>query len=273
VEAEDVRVEETLVEMAYRWGDIETALPTWVRKNDDEDEKLGASLADALMHAFRVEAHHTEHEGSYGDEWETFDYVVFFDVAERSGRDGAQTVRTHQRFLETVITKLSGGDQRTVEVRVTSVGTPAEGEICERPFAPKPKRHLDVTDVPIEKPNSSVPLTERDGYWLTPIEVPFYDALRETGAIFAVQPWVQGVESRYRPDFMVFYDGGIVVVELDGHETHKTREQRTRDSKRQRWFEARGIRVLRWTGTEVHANAQNCVRELLEIVRGKQAKF
>jgi very-short-patch-repair endonuclease len=72
---------------------------------------------------------------------------------------------------------------------------------------------------------------------------------------------------------MILYDGGIVVVELDGNETHKTREQRTRDARRQRWFEARGIRVLRWTGTEVHKNAQECVRELLEIVRGKQARF
>lgn len=59
-------------------------------------------------------------------------------------------------------------------------------------------------------------------------------ALRETGALLAVQPWVQGTDSRFRPDFMVFYDGGTVVVELDGHETHKTREQRTRDARRQR---------------------------------------
>jgi very-short-patch-repair endonuclease len=144
---------------------------------------------------------------------------------------------------------------------------------CGRLGSPPPKRHIDVTDVPDEKPDSNVPLVQRDRYWLTPIEVPFYDALRETGAIFAVQPWVQGVESRFRPDFMVFYDGGIVVVELDGHEYHKSKEQRTSDAKRQRWFEARRIRVLRWTGSEVHQNAQECVRELLEIVRGKQARF
>ncbi|MFL5858701.1 MAG: DUF559 domain-containing protein [Solirubrobacteraceae bacterium] len=62
----------------------------------------------------------------------------------------------------------------------------------------------------------------------------------------------------------------MVVVELDGHEPHKTREQRTRDAKRQRWFEGRGIRVLRWTGSEVHANAQECVREMLEIIRGSK---
>ncbi|MDX6590841.1 MAG: hypothetical protein QOJ13_37 [Gaiellales bacterium] len=69
----------------------------------------------------------------------------------------------------------------------------------------------------------SVPLTEVDGYQLTPIEVPFYKALRETGLVFAVQPWIQGTDRHYRPDFLVFYDGGAVVVELDGHEYHKTK--------------------------------------------------
>jgi len=90
-------------------------------------------------------------------------------------------------------------------VRVVSIGTPAEGQVCGRPGQPPPKKHIDVTDVPVEKPESRVPLEERDGYWLTPIEVPFYDALRETGLVFAVQPWIQGVERRYRLDFLIFY--------------------------------------------------------------------
>ena len=117
------------------------------------------------------------------------------------------------------------------------------------------------------------PLTHKDGYWLTPIEVPFYDALRETGLVFAVQPWIQGVERRYRLDFLIFYDGGMVVVELDGHESHKSKEDRIRDARRDRWFEARDVRTLPWTGAlEVHANAQECVRELLQIVRKMQAR-
>jgi hypothetical protein len=82
-----------------------------------------------------------------------------------------------------------------------------------------PKKLLEATDVPTEKPDSKVPLIERDRSWLTPIEVPFYDALRETGAIFAVQRRVQGVESRYRPEFVIFSDGRIVVVELTATST------------------------------------------------------
>jgi hypothetical protein len=48
---------------------------------------------------------------------------------------------------------------------------------------------------------------QRDRFWLTPIEAKFYDAARESSLFFAVQPWIQGTDRRYRPDFMFFYDG------------------------------------------------------------------
>ncbi len=118
-----------------------------------------------------------------------------------------------------------------------------------------------------------MPFTERDGHLLTPIEVPFYDALRETGATFAVQPWVQGTDQKYRPDFIVFYGGASVVVELDGHEFHKTKEQRSSDHRRERWFAARGINVVRFTGSDVHADVERCVKELLDVLRQSQARY
>jgi hypothetical protein len=276
VDIEADQIEETLVEMTYRWGDVENGLPDWTRRNDADlanPIKVGSTVASALVEAFRVEALVDEGVNDYGDEYQSFWYRILFDVEDSDAREAATTVRKEERFLQKVISDQFGGARYGTEVRVCSKGVPAEGQLCGRAWEPPPKKHIDVTDVPTEKPNSNVPLIDKDGYWLTPIEVPFYDALRDTGAIFAVQPWVQGIDSRYRPDFMVFYDGGIVIVELDGHESHKTREQRTRDAKRQRWFEARGMRVLRWTGSEVHANAQDCVRDLLEIVRGKQARF
>jgi very-short-patch-repair endonuclease len=271
----DESIEETLVEMAYRWGDIEEALPGWYRpaKGEfDDDERVGSELAAALGEAFRVEAACESGLNDFGEPWARFRYEALFDVERREAREGAHTVRTNLRFLENVIKKLSGGQARDVSVRVVSPGTAAEGQVCGRPFEPPPKTHLDVADVPDEKPDSNVPLERIDGYWLTPIEVPFYKALRETGLVFAVQPWIQGVESRFRLDFLVFYDGGMVAVELDGHESHKSKEQRLRDARRDRWFEARKVRTLRWTGSEVHASPQECVRELLEIVRGRQAR-
>ncbi|CAN5214009.1 hypothetical protein BH20ACT20_BH20ACT20_04270 [soil metagenome] len=276
MEEQDTAIDETLVEMAYRWGDIENALSTWVRfgKSEGEpDKEVGMELSAALVEAFRVEAKcELGEDDYYGNPITLYSYEILFDVEERAGREAAQTVRDEDRFLENVVQKLSRGERRPIEVRVVSAGTPATGMVCAHLFDDVPKAHLDVTDVPVEKPDSNVPLTKRDNYWLTPIEVPFYDALRETGLVFAVQPWIQGVERRYRLDFLVFYDGGMVAVELDGHEAHKTKEQRIRDAKRDRWFEGRKVRTLRWTGTEVHANPADCVRELLDIVRGRQAR-
>ncbi len=274
-EPENRQLEETLIEMAYRWADIESGLGGWFRTDQKtkERERVGQELFAAVTEAFRVEANVDESMTGFGG-WESrFVYVLLFDVETKDAREAAQTVRSESRFLESVIKKQSGGQSRSVEVRVTSAGAPAEGEICARPWEPKPKKHLDVSEIPERKPTGSVPYIEKDGYWLTPIEVPFYDALRETAAIFAVQPWVQGVDRRYRPDFMVFYDRGVVIVELDGHETHKSREDRTRDAKRARWFQERGIQVLRWTGSEIHANPQECVRQLLEILRGGKSRF
>jgi hypothetical protein len=182
----DESIEETLVEMAYRWGDIEEALPAWYRPAKGEfedDERVGSELAAALGEAFRVEAACESGLTDFGEPWARFRYEALFDVERREAREGAHTVRTNLRFLENVIKKLSGGQARDVSVRVVSPGTAAEGQVCGRPFEPPPKPHLDVADVPDEKPDSNVPLERIDGYWLTPIEVPFYKALRETGLV------------------------------------------------------------------------------------------
>jgi Protein of unknown function (DUF559) len=262
VDAEQANaLEELLVEMTYAWSDIEREL--------DEDHR--GPLLLCLSDAFRVEA--VEDENDFRDPNTIYD--LLFDAEDPKARTSARQVRQNSELVSRTIKKYVEVWDRRYDhrVRVVPRSASARGLICGRKDQPPPKKHIDVTEVPDEKPDSNVPLVQRDKYWLTPIEVPFYDALRDTGAIFAVQPWVQGVETRFRPDFMVFYDGGIVVVELDGHESHKSREQRTRDARRQRWFEGRGIKVLRWTGSEVHANAQECVRELLEIVRGKQGRF
>lgn len=210
-----------------------------------------------------------DYGNSYGPE---FGVTLYYDVEQKIKRDAAGIVREHAGFQSQVSCKLLGLDDFGISGRVVSPAHLWRGVSAVGQGEAPPKEHIDVTDVPVENPSSNIPLTERDGYWLTPIEVPFYDALRDTGLVFAVQPWIQGVESRFRADFVVFYDGGTVLVELDGHESHKTREQRIKDAKRDRWFTARKVQTLRWTGSEVHANAQECVRQLLEILRGTQAR-
>jgi very-short-patch-repair endonuclease len=113
---------------------------------------------------------------------------------------------------------------------------------------------------------------KRDQYELTPPEAKFYDALVETGLTFSVQPWTQHVETTFRPDFFVHYAGRVVVVEIDGHEWHKTKEQRGRDAVKTRFFAARGIRVVPFTGSQVWKDAAACVRELHDVLRESHAR-
>lgn len=99
----------------------------------------------------------------------------------------------------------------------------------------------------------------------SPIEEAFYNASQGR---LKLQP--QHKIGPYRVDFAVLHR--MVVIELDGHEYHKTREQRTSDAQRQRYLEAHGWRVIRFTGSEVYKNPQACVDEaarLIEVIGGE----
>lgn len=66
----------------------------------------------------------------------------------------------------------------------------------------------------------------------------------------------------YRVDFVF----GDCVIEIDGHEAHKTKEQRDHDYKRERYLQKAGFTIVRFTGTEVFLDAYSCVRETIDIV-------
>lgn len=73
---------------------------------------------------------------------------------------------------------------------------------------------------------------------------------------------------KYRADFLIEDEpeGVLIVVECDGHGHHeRTREQAIRDRKRDRAMTAAGIRVLRFTGSEIHADAVACVKEVVDL--------
>lgn len=65
----------------------------------------------------------------------------------------------------------------------------------------------------------------------------------------------------YKVDFLY----GDCVVELDGHEYHKTKEQRDYDYKRERYLQKSGYIVIRFTGTEVFLDARKCVMDMVYI--------
>lgn len=71
-----------------------------------------------------------------------------------------------------------------------------------------------------------------------------------------------------RLDFAIKVPGGAsVAIECDGHEFHeRTKEQAARDKSRDRALTAAGWKVLRFTGSEIWRDANQCANEALAIV-------
>lgn len=73
----------------------------------------------------------------------------------------------------------------------------------------------------------------------------------------------QKVVGVYKVDFGF----GLFWVEIDGHEHHKTKEQREKDYSRERYLQKEGYYIIRFMGTEVFLDAEKCVWEMVEIMR------
>ncbi|UTT86839.1 endonuclease domain-containing protein [Vibrio pelagius] len=68
---------------------------------------------------------------------------------------------------------------------------------------------------------------------------------------------------KYRLDFALVEQR--IAIELDGHEYHKTKYQRTHDAKRDRWLYGQGWSVLRFTGTEIYKDLTGCINEICSL--------
>lgn len=107
----------------------------------------------------------------------------------------------------------------------------------------------------------------------SPIEWGFYwAAMRFAPDLFhnlIAQAKFNTGEFTYRVDFVVHDDKGIVLgVELDGHDSHKTKEQRTHDARKDRFFQQFGLDIVRFTGTELTADPERCIKEFVNLVKG-----
>jgi very-short-patch-repair endonuclease len=69
---------------------------------------------------------------------------------------------------------------------------------------------------------------------------------------------------KYRLDFALPQQK--VAIELDGHEYHKTKEQRTKDAQRERYLQKHGWQVIRFTGSEIYRDVNRCVQDVLDII-------
>lgn len=86
--------------------------------------------------------------------------------------------------------------------------------------------------------------------------------------------WPQIKVGPYRVDFIVGantprFGTRYVVVECDGHDFHeRTKEQAARDKARDRYLMARGYKVLRFTGSEIHRDPRSVWDEVVGVVFG-----
>jgi very-short-patch-repair endonuclease len=78
-------------------------------------------------------------------------------------------------------------------------------------------------------------------------------------------------QTKYRADFLISDEesGLRIVVECDGHDFHeRTKEQASRDKKRDRDMLAAGYRVMRFTGSEIWRAPKRCADEVASYVWG-----
>ena len=210
-------IEEKLIALAYLWGDIEESTEDIAWTPADEAR---TKLAEPISKAFRVEV--IFDRNGWNDPC-TY-YVLSYDVTDSEARVAAETVERNPT-LRTLINHVAHPWHSTDNLIVQRVppSTAVTGELCRRAWEKHPARtEPALDDLPEEQaPHAQIGFEKRDVYWLTPIEAKFYDAARESALFFAVQPWIQGTDRRYRLDFLFFYDSKPHAVELDGHDWHQ----------------------------------------------------
>ena len=92
-------------------------------------------------------------------------------------------------------------------------------------------------------------------------------ALRETGLEAERQFFVRESDSGYMLDFAVFCRNGRLDVECDGELYHLGRAAAQRDRARDNDLVVGGWRVLRFSGSEIARNLEECIRTIRRVVR------
>lgn len=97
----------------------------------------------------------------------------------------------------------------------------------------------------------------------SPLEQIFYEL-----AFLDLHIYPQHKVGPYRLDFAI--PDKRIAIEIDGHDYHKTKYQRTHDAQRDRWLFGQGWNVLRFTGTEIHSDVEKCVSEVCQLAGVEQ---
>jgi very-short-patch-repair endonuclease len=82
--------------------------------------------------------------------------------------------------------------------------------------------------------------------------------MRQAFDLAGLEYETQGHVGRYRPDFIVHFGASRVVVECDGPH-HRQPAQIVKDRRKDAAYAASGLRVYRFTDTEIRKSAVACV--------------
>lgn len=99
------------------------------------------------------------------------------------------------------------------------------------------------------------------------IEKEFSKELGDLANAIESEHWFgdQEKHSRFRVDFIL--KDARLIIELDGHDFHSTKEQLENDAIRQRYLTRAGYSVIRFTGREINKDPKKCVLEVRVIYK------
>lgn len=108
----------------------------------------------------------------------------------------------------------------------------------------------------------------------SPIEKMFVEAWVEMCSTSLINEELFAAVADIKPQYKIFgyrldfaFPKTKVAVELDGHMSHSSRENRTKDAARDRELTSDGWTVVRFTGTEIHRDVMGCAADLEFIIK------
>lgn len=178
-------------------------------------------------------------------------------------------------------------NEAALNIFYESLGKWTIGDLCENiiewdGYTPKPDlighkikdKHddwllgIEATKSPIEQMLFARLLFATDGYnYLTVGEMIPPDYVGHFGTTLLPQYPV----GDYTADFIIACQHhevvSLIAIECDGHDFHeKTKHQAAHDKKRDRYFTAQGIKLLRFTGSEIFNRPDECLEEIESLI-------
>lgn len=145
--------------------------------------------------------------------------------------------------------------QATVDYRMKKMGMSFK-EALTAEKAREGNHHPVLLDIQRERKQALESLNKINSF----IECNLYMAFCRTTTEYELIPQYKVLN--YKADFLV--KNTNLIIECDGYDQHKTKEQMTEDCKRQRDIENEGYFVIRFTGSEINKSPESCVAEILK---------